>query len=137
MDMEALARQVVDCGFEVHKGLGPGLLESVYELVLAKAIERRGFHVERQRPISFTFDSMNFSDAFRADLLVEGVLIIEVKSVEQTLPVHGKQVLTYLRLLKQPLGLLINFGGETLKEGLRRVVNNHKTFAPSRLGVNK
>ena len=126
MDMEALARQVVDCGFEVHKGLGPGLLESVYELVLAKAIERRGFHVERQRPISFTFDSMNFSDAFRADLLVEGVLIIEVKSVEQTLPVHGKQVLTYLRLMDLRLGFLMNFGAATFKEGVHRIANKYK-----------
>jgi iron complex transport system substrate-binding protein len=95
MDMEVLAREVVDCGYDIHRRLGPGLLESVYELVLMRALEKRGLRVERQTPISFVFDDMTFSDAFRADLIVEDVLVIEVKLVEKTLPVHTKQVLTY------------------------------------------
>jgi len=83
------------------------------------------------------FEDIRFADAFRIDLLIEDQLLVEVKSVEKLNPVHGKQLLTYLRLTRQPLGLLINFGGETLKEGLQRVVNDYRPSAPSRLRVNK
>jgi len=92
----------------------------------------RGFSVERQKPVPIEFDGMTISEGFRVDLLVEGALLIELKSVERIAPVHSKQVLTYLRLMKLPLGLLMNFGAATYREGVRRVVNNHTAFASSR-----
>ena len=125
MDVEILAREAVDCGFNIHRELGPGLLESVYEVLMAKALQKRGFRVERQRPISFAYDGVTFEEAFRVDLLVEGLLLIEIKSIEKSAPVHGKQLLTYLRLMKLPLGLLMNFGLAKFKEGVQRVANNH------------
>jgi GxxExxY protein len=135
MEIEALAREAVDCGFKLHADLGPGLLESVYELLMAKALLDRGFLVERQKSISFRFRDAEFADGFRADLLVEGRLLIEVKSVDKIAAVHGKQVLTYLRLMDLPLGLLMNFGGSTFKEGVRRIVNNHFDTASSALRI--
>ncbi len=125
MDIEALATIAVDCGFKVHEGLGPGLLESVYEAVLAQSLTRRGLSVERQKPIPIRFDGVFLDEGFRADLLVEGTLLIELKSVERIAPVHGKQVLTYLRLMDLPLGLLMNFGAATFREGIKRIANNH------------
>jgi GxxExxY protein len=136
-DLEELARISVDCGFKIHSDLGPGLLESVYEAVLASALLRKGVSVERQTPIPIEYDGVRLVEGFRADLLVEASLIIEVKSVERLAPVHGKQLLTYLRLTKRPLGLLMNFGGATFREGVKRVVNNHTDFASSRLRVNQ
>lgn len=91
----------------------------------------------RQQPVDIAFDGLRFENAFRIDLLVDGRLLIEIKSSECLTGAHSKQLLTYLRLTKRPLGLLINFGGETLKEGLKRVVNDYKPFAPSRLRVNQ
>ena len=128
--VEELASTAVDCGFHIHKELGPGLLEAVYETVLADALRQCGFLVEQQKPVSIAFRGRTFSDAFRADLIVENSLIIEVKSVERNAPVHAKQLLTYLRLMKQPLGLLMNFGCETFRDGVKRVVNGHNSFAP-------
>lgn len=125
MDIERLAREAVDCGFKIHTELGPGLLESVYEGLMSRMMEKRGFAIERQKPISFEFDGVTYDDAFRTDILVEGALLIEVKSVERTAPVHIKQVLTYLRLTKLPLGLLMNFGLATFKEGVQRIANGH------------
>jgi iron complex transport system substrate-binding protein len=130
---------VVDAAYRIHTGLGPGLLESVYEAVLALELERRGLCVERQVAVSFDYDGMHFEEGLRIDLLVEGVVIVELKSVEKLAPVHSKQLLTYLRLMKLSVGLLINFGGATLKEGLHRIVNNY-TPSPSaspRLRVNQ
>jgi GxxExxY protein len=121
----------------IHRELGPGLLESVYETVLFRSLKKQGLHVDRQREISFTFDGMRFDDVFRIDLCIEGKLLIEVKSVEKFATVHGKQVLTYLRLLHLPLGLLMNFGMASFKEGVRRVVNHHVDFASSRLRVHQ
>ena len=135
MDIEGVATIAVDCGFRIHRDLGPGLLESVYEAVLADRLRRSGLAVERQRPISFSYEGVVFNEGFRADLLVEGALIIELKSVERLAPVHGKQLLTYLRLAGQPLGLLMNFGAETFKEGLRARREQPlglRVFAPSR-----
>jgi GxxExxY protein len=117
--------------------LGPGLLESVYETILAAKLASRGYVVARQRPVDIEYDGMRFECAFRIDLVVDECFLVEIKSVERLNAAHAKQLLTYLRLTKQPLGLLINFGGETLKEGLRRVVNDYKPFAPSRLRVNQ
>ena len=128
--LEELAAAAVDSGFHIHKELGPGLLESVYEVVLAEALRQRGFAVEQQRPVPIQFRGMIFADAFRADIIVENSLIIEVKSVERTAPVHAKQLLTYLRLMEQPLGLLMNFGCETFRDGIKRVVNGHNNLAP-------
>ena len=131
-DIEAFATTAIDCGFRIHKELGPGLLESVYEAVLAASLTREGLRVERQKPISIHFDGLEISDAFRADLIIEGRLIVEVKSLERCAPVHAKQLLTYLRLTEQPLGLLMNFGCETFREGLKRVVNGPSAFVQSR-----
>lgn len=136
-DIESVASVAVDCGFHIHKELGPGLLESVYEAVLYAALSERGLAVQRQRPVPISFRGVVLNEGFRADLIVENSLIIEVKSVEKNAPVHAKQLLTYLRLLEQPLGLLMNFGCETFREGVKRVVNRHDNFAPSRLCVNQ
>jgi GxxExxY protein len=125
VNLEALAKQVVGCGFQVHTDLGPGLLESVYEVVLAKYLVKRGFQVERQTPISFTLDGSTFEGAFRVDLLVENVLVLEIKSLERTLPVHNKQLLTYLRLMKLQLGFLMNFGAASFKDGIHRLANDY------------
>ena len=121
--VEELARVTIDVCFHLHKDLGPGLLESVYEAILADQLAKRGLSVERQKPIPIHYDGTVMSEGFRADLLIDELLLVELKSIERLAPVHGKQVLTYLRLLNLPLGLLINFGGETLKEGLRRIAN--------------
>src|SRR4029453_12064207 len=131
-DIEAVASVAVDCGFHIHKELGPGLLESVYEVLLAAALAERGLAVGRQRPGPVNFRGIALNEGFRADLIVDNSLIIEVKSVERNAPVHAKQLLTYLRLMKQPLGLLMNFGCETFKDGVKRVVNGHNSLAPLR-----
>ncbi len=117
--------------------MGPGLLESVYEAVLAGMLQKRGLEVARQKIISFEFDGMIFNEGLRVDLLIENCLVIELKSVEKLAPVHKKQLLTYLRLMHLPIGLLINFGAPTFKEGIQRIVNNHSNFAASRLRVNQ
>jgi len=137
MEIEVIARIVVDCGFKVHSGLGPGLLESVYEVVLAHTITQRGLRVQRQYPVPIEFEGITFVEGFRADLLIEDRLLVELKSVEQFAPVHSKQVLTYLRLLHLPLGLLINFGAPTFKAGIKRIVNNHIDFASSPLHIHQ
>ena len=125
MDIEALATVAVDCGFKLHSQLGPGLLESAYEALMAHGLRRRGLAVERQRSVPIHVDGVAVDEGFRLDLLVEGKLVIELKSVERLAPVHGKQVLTYLRLMNLSLGLLMNFGAPTFREGLRRIVNGH------------
>lgn len=125
-NIDEVASIVVDCAFHIHRELGPGLLESVYEAVLAHALVEEGLEVVRQQPIPITFRGRTFVDAFRADLIIDKRLIIEIKSTERPAPVHAKQLLTYLRLTKQPLGLLINFGCATFKEGMKRVANNHE-----------
>lgn len=135
-DVEELARAAIDIGLGVHKLLGPGLFESVYEAVLALELSKAGLSVVRQAPISIEYEGMPLGEGFRVDLLVEDRLVIEVKSVERLSPLYVKQVLTYLRLLESPLGLLMNFGGETFREGLKRVVNNHREPS-TRLRVNQ
>src|SRR5205814_8058362 len=104
---------------------------------LGRVLERRGFQVGRQEPIGFEYDGMVFEDGFRTDLLIESRVIVELKSVEKVAPVHGKQLLTYLRLMHLPVGLLINFGAATLKEGLHRIVNQLPSSASPRLRVNQ
>ena len=128
--IEELATVAVDCGFHIHKELGPGLLESVYEAILAQTLAEHGLSVLRQQAVPISFRGVVLPEAFRADLIVENALVIEVKSVERNAPVHAKQLLTYLRLMKQPLGLLMNFGCEAFRDGVKRVVNGHNRFAP-------
>jgi GxxExxY protein len=135
MNVEEISAVIVDAAFHLHRDLGPGLLEAVYEVVLAKQLEGRGLSVERQKDVGITYDGIAFELGFRADLLVNGAVLVELKSVENLAAVHGKQVLTYLRLLGLPLGLLINFGAATFKEEVRRIVNQHQDFASSRLRV--
>ena len=124
--IEEITTTVVDTAFHLHQDLGPGLLETVYEAVLEKMLMDRGLAVERQKPVPIEFAGITFEEGFRADLVVENCLVVELKSVEKLAPVHGKQLLTYLRLMNLSLGLLINFGAARFKEGVRRVVNNYK-----------
>jgi GxxExxY protein len=128
-DIEKLASLAIECGFRIHHDLGPGLLESVYETLLAAKLARSGVLVERQKSVDIEYDGIRIRDGFRADLVIDRRLVVEVKSTERLAAVHSKQVLTYLRLLGLPLGLLMNFGGETFREGLKRVANRH--HAPS------
>ena len=135
--LDGITGAVIDASIKIHRELGPGLLESVYEAVLARDLARRGLVVERQKAVAFDYDGMHFEEGLRIDLLVNGCVVIELKSVEKLSPVHSKQLLTYLRLMKLPVGLLINFGASTLKEGLQRVVNNLSPSASPRLRVNQ
>jgi GxxExxY protein len=118
-----IAKEIVDAAYRIHVGLGPGLLESVYEVVMAKELERRGLHVRRQVAVPIEFDGLHFEEGFRADMIVGDCVIVELKSIEKVLPIHKKQVLTYLRLLEMRLGLLINFGETLIKDGISRVAN--------------
>lgn len=118
-----ISREIVDAAYKVHTRLGPGLLESVYETVLVHELTDKGMQVERQVPIAIRYDSLVFEIGFRADLLVDGLVIVELKSCEKVLPVHKKQVLTYIRLADKRLGLLLNFGAPRIKDGITRIVN--------------
>ncbi len=131
LSLDDITGAIVNTAFNLHVALGPGLLESVYEAVLARHLARQGFLVDRQRAVSFEYDGLRFEDAFRVDLLVSRSVVVEIKSVERALPVHSKQLLTYLRLLKLPVGLLINFGAPTLKAGVQRIVNRPATLRVS------
>jgi GxxExxY protein len=137
VEIDRISGDVLNLALRVHRELGPGLLESVYEMILAAKLAAMGYDVERQRPVDIEYDGLRFDAAFRIDLLVEGTLVIEIKSTERLNPAHAKQLLTYLRLTKQPVGLLINFGGATLKEGVKRIVNDYVPSASSRLRVNQ
>ncbi|GGB33050.1 hypothetical protein GCM10011380_23140 [Sphingomonas metalli] len=136
-DLEAAASDAINVAMRLHRDLGAGLLESVYEVVMAAKLTEMGYKVERQRPVAIEFEGLRFDAAFRVDLVVGDRLLIELKSVERLNAAHAKQLLTYLKLTRQPLGLLINFGGETLKEGLKRIVSGYTPLAPSRLRVNQ
>jgi GxxExxY protein len=118
-----IARIIVDACFHIHTRLGPGLLESVYEGILEFELRKRGLLVDRQAPISVIYDGLKFDEGFQADLIVNSLVIIELKSVEKLAPVHRKQVLTYLKLTGLKLGLLINFGAPVIKDGIIRLVN--------------
>lgn len=137
MELDDITGAIVDAAVRIHRTLGPGLLESLYECLLACELRRRGLRAERQRLISFSYDGIDVEDAFRADLFVEGRVIVEVKSLEHLAPVHTKQLLTYLRLMDLRVGLLLNFGAETMKDGLKRVVNNYTASSLSLLRINQ
>ncbi|HJO64835.1 MAG TPA: GxxExxY protein [Sphingomonas sanguinis] len=130
-DIDLVSGDVIDVALRLHRELGPGLLESVYKIVLAARLAAMGYSVARQRSIDIEFEGVRIEGAFKIDLLVDERLVVEIESVERLAPVHAKQLLTYLRLTGQPVGLLINFGGETLREGIRRLVNNHNPSASS------
>ncbi|MFA5027753.1 MAG: GxxExxY protein [Candidatus Methylomirabilota bacterium] len=123
MTENEIAKEVVDAAVKIHRTLGPGLLESVYEVVLAKELELRGLRVKRQVPVAIEYDGIRFDEGFRADIMVEGLVILELKSVESITAVHRKQLQTYLRLTGLKLGLLLNFGSTLMKDGIVRAVN--------------
>jgi GxxExxY protein len=123
MSENEIATIIVDAALHVHKRLGPGLYESVYETVLKYELEKRGLHCERQQPIPVVYETIHMEAGFRADLIVEWKVIVEIKSIEALAPVHKKQVLTYLRLADKRLGLLFNFNVDLLKNGIVRIVN--------------
>jgi len=120
-----IAKQILDAAFPVHTNLGPGVFESVYEVALAHELRKKGHEVERQKAMPMTYDGIRFEEAFRADLVVNGKVIVELKSIDALSGVHAKQLLTQLRLSGLKLGLLINFGELHLKNGLKRVINGY------------
>jgi len=123
MTENEVGRIVVDAAVKVHRALGPGLLESVYEVVLAHELDGRGLRVERQVPVAIEFDGLKFDEGFRADMIVESKVILELKSVERVTPAHKKQIQTYLKLTRKKLGFLLNFGDALMKDGITRAVN--------------
>ena len=125
-DIEELATQTIRCGFAIHQDLGPGLLESCYEVLLAASLASAGLKVERQKVVDIEYNGIRVRDAFRADLLIERRLVVEVKAIDRLAAIHSRQVLTYLKLLDLPLGLVMNFGGGTFREGLKRVANTRR-----------
>jgi len=124
MNINEISGAVIDKSLHIHRELGPGLLESVYQRILAYELRKAGFEVETEVPIPVEWDGHIVNDSFRADMIVGGKVLVELKSVEQTQPVHRKQVLTYLKLSKLKLGLLINFGEALLKNGIHRLANH-------------
>ena len=118
-----ISREVVDAAYKIHVGLGAGLLESAYEAVMAYELDKRGLRFERQKLIPIVYEGIHLKEGFRADFIVEDLVIIELKSVESVAPVHKKQLLTYLRLTDKRLGLLINFNTNLIKNGITRIAN--------------
>ena len=135
-DLDSITDAILDEAIKIHRRFGPGLAESFYEIVLCRALIRRGHKVERQKGITFGYDGLIFENACRVDLLVDDVVVVELKSLEKTNAAHPKQLLTYLRVANLSLGLLINFGAPLLREGVKRVVNDLKS-GRSQLRVNQ
>jgi iron complex transport system substrate-binding protein len=129
-EINEITRIIVDVAFGIHRRLGPGLLESVYEAIMARELERRGLSVRRQVTISFEYNGMVIDEGFRVDLYVDQRVVVELKSVEKLAAVHSKQLLTYLRILDLPVGLLINFGAAFIKDGIHRIANRHAPQLP-------
>ena len=123
MTENEISKHILDAAFRVHTKLGPGLFESVYEVIMAYELKKKDLIVERQKPMPIMYDDIRFDEAFRSDMVVDRKVIAELKSVEALLPVHAKQVLTQLRLSGLKLGLLINFGEAHLKNGIKRIIN--------------
>lgn len=123
MTENEIAKHILDAAFRVHTKLGPGLFESVYEVIMAYELKKTGLNAERQKPMPIVYDGIRFDEAFRSDMVVKGKVIAELKSVESLLPVHAKQLLTQLRLSGLKLGLLINFGEAHLRNGIKRIIN--------------
>jgi GxxExxY protein len=133
--INAITAAIIDTAMQVHRRLGPGLLESVYHRVLEHELRKRGLRVESEVPIPVVWDDVRLEVGFRADLLVEGLIVVELKSIEAVAPVHKKQLLTHLRLMDRRVGLLINFGVELLKDGISRIVNRFEESTVSSLCV--
>lgn len=125
--IDRIAKEVVDAAFKVHSSLGPGLLESAYETCLAHELTKRGYRVERQKAQPVIYDGLEIEVGYRLDLLVEDLIIIELKSVEQLSPIHQAQLLTYLKLSSKQLGFLMNFNVPMIKDGIRRIANHFQT----------
>ena len=123
MNENEVAKQIVDAAYRIHTSLGPGLLESAYAAVLAYELEKRGLRTVRQQVVPIIYQSARIETGFRADLIVEDKVIVEIKSVEAVAPVHKKQLLTHLRLADKRLGLLINFNVALIKDGITRIAN--------------
>ncbi len=123
MTENEISRQIVDAAYQIHRALGPGLLESVYKTALTYEMEKRSLQVARELPIPIIYESIQIHPGFFADLLVENKVIVEVKSIDQIAPVHKKQLLTHLKLSDRRLGLLINFNVTLIKEGITRIAN--------------
>ena len=124
MQVNDITGAVVDEAVGIHRDLGSSLFESVYEVVLAAALEQRGLRVDRQRPINFSYKNIRIEAGFRADLIVEDLVLVEIKSIERFAPVHTKQILTYMRLANLHVGLLLNFGADTMSKGIKRLVRD-------------
>ena len=135
MHIDVITRDVIGLAMRIHSELGLGLFESVYEAVLYGKLTEMGYKVDRQRPVEIEFEGKLYANALKIDLLVNDQLIIEIKSVEQNNVLHKKQLLTYLRLTNLSVGLVLNFGRPSLKEGIQRVVNDHIDSAPSALSA--
>ena len=133
--IDEITEDVIGIAMRLHRELGPGLFESVYEIVLAGRLQDLGYKVDRQLPVDIEFEGRRFIAAFKIDLLIDDRLVVEIKSVDQPNATHAKQMLTYLRLMKLPVGLVVNFGGASLKEGVRRVVNGYVEPGPSALSA--
>lgn len=123
MDENRIGKIIIDAAITVHRKLGPGLLETVYEIALQHELQLRGLKADRQVPVPVDYQSIRLDEGFRADMIINDLVILELKSVEQMNKVHKKQLLTYLRLADKRLGYLLNFGEETMKQGITRVVN--------------
>jgi len=123
MALNEISGQIVDAAITIHRELGPGLLESVYEVVLAHELKSRGLHVQRQVAVPIEYRGLRFEEGYRLDLLIEKAIVIEIKSVEELSQIHKKQLLTYLRLTKKTLGLLLNFNVDLMKQGIVRIAN--------------
>ncbi len=126
MNENEIAQQIVDAAYKIHNTLGPGLLESAYLAILVYELQKRGLKIESEKPMPVIYESVQLDIGYRADLVVEDKVIVELKSVEQIAPVHKKQLLTYLKLADKRLGLLINFGAPLIKDGITRIVNRLK-----------
>ena len=137
MEIEHICSLIVDAAFKLHKDIGPGLLESAYETILAAKLEDIGLVVDRQVPIDIQYEQVHLPAAFRVDLLVDKRIILEIKSVEKTLPVHAKQVITYLRLTNLTHGFVINFGTPMFKNGIKRLLNDRPSSVSSCLRANQ
>ena len=129
--IDVITRDVIGLAMRIHSELGPGLFESVYEAVLCGKLTEMGYKVQPQKPVEIVFEGKRYANALKIDLLVNDQLIIEIKSVEHNSTLHKKQLLTYLRLTNLSVGLVLNFGRTSLKEGIQRVVNDHIDSAPS------
>ena len=125
MNENEISKIIIDCALKVHKEPGPGLLESVYERALSHELATHGLFAECQKPVPVIYDGIELGEAFRADIVVNDKVIIEIKSVEELNPVHYKQLQTYLKLADKKLGLLINFNKKLLKEGIKRIINGY------------